>query len=312
MTECDPSSFLPYEIQSVLKRKSSRDPNSRFSRKLFLLLSYVNDNPQLENQIGCAWLNDEEFKINKKVLVNIMGIKINTLNVDLNACKFIQQKHNKDGWTIWKKSGFTKTSYNDAEIVQSQRSGKVKDFNIPFTLGKISPSSFDMFKENCRKLWKEITGMDDKPIPVDHFIMQAAKKFKQEEQPLENAKEVLQAIIAPQNARIDYINYSDFARFMAMFGPEDTIMIKIASLLTCSNTSGQWLVFGPYPPSSNLYGAFNEREPNCLVLNLNLQNCNRMVYNNPIQNTGYDYVIDQFGRTYKSWEHYFQVNPIMS
>ena len=271
MNELDPMNILPPEIQTILKRKSSRDPTSRFTTKLHLLLSYVSQNPELEEKIGCAWVTEEEFRINKRILVNVMGIKINTLNVNLHTLGFIQQKHNKDGWTLWKRPNFTRTSQDitDPTASNAPQPKHTKVYTPNFTLGAVQQQDFDNFIGKCKQIWMEEFQTNDviRPIPTNYFIEKAAARFKQAEQPTDNAREVLRAIIA--HSQPESIDFNQFCRFMAMFGPEPTIMLKIASLLSCSNNSGQWLMFEKVTAQNcnQFYGAFEESQPNCIFLN---------------------------------------------
>lgn len=312
MNESDPMNILPPDIQTILKRKSSRDPTSRFTTKLHLLLSYVSQNPDLEEKIGCGWVTEEEFRINKRILVNVMGIKINTLNVNLHTLGFIQQKHNKDGWTLWKRPNFTRTSQDITDPAASTPQPKHQKVYTPnFTLGPVPPAEFDNFIEKCKQIWMELFQTNDvlKPIQTNYFIEKAATRFKQSEQPTDNARDVLKAIIAPSQP--DCIDFNQFCRFMAMFGPEQTIMLKIASLLGCSNATGQWLMFEKFSPQvlNQFYGAFEELQPNCLMLNSkppvriwNLPNVSAQNNNK--------YIFDQNRKQYSSWEEYFQNNPV--
>ena len=80
-------SRLPQYIRDIIHRRSSRDPSSRFSRKLHALLSYVSANPDMEDEIGLSWIDDEIFQVNKKRLLEIMKIKLNTLNVNFKNLK---------------------------------------------------------------------------------------------------------------------------------------------------------------------------------------------------------------------------------
>ncbi|OHT06240.1 39 kDa initiator binding protein [Tritrichomonas foetus] len=309
MAEVDPMNLLPLNIKAILQRKSSRDPSSRFTSKLHILLSFVASNPDLENKIGCVWVTDDEFRINKKALVNVMGIKINTLNVNLHALGFNQQKHNKDGWTLWKRPGFTRNSIEMDEAIQTQMAlPKPNGFRLTFTLGKVSQGVFDNFCAICQKIWSDLTQLDDQPVNTSLFIQKAAQRFKQVEQPLDNARDVLKAIIAPSSSHQDVIHYSQFAKFMAMFGPEETIMLKIASLLGCSNNTGQWLAFEPVGQNIPLCGTFDENEPNRLVLrNRSTVTC---IWNAPLAPASQNYVIDEYNKVYPSWDDYFRNNPI--
>lgn len=313
MTEIsDPLQYLPADIQAILKRKSSRDPSSRFSSKLHILLNYVNDHPDLDEKIGCSWVTDEEFRINKRTLINILGIKVNTLNVNLHDLDFKQLKHNKDGWTLWKKDGFTRNSTDYTEIAQAAQAAppKPKGLIPNFILGKTSQKDFETFKMTCSKTWTEITQTEERHVSTPFFINNAAARFRRPEQPPDNAQEVLQAIISPQrNAQI--VTYDQFCKFMAMFGPEDTIMIKIASLLSCSNSSGQWLIFDPTITPGMYCGSFEDQEPNRLVLRTTqtITYSTQYVWNMPLVSTKNNYIIDDKNITYRNWEDYFRQNP---
>ncbi|OHT13652.1 39 kDa initiator binding protein [Tritrichomonas foetus] len=307
--------ILPLDLQSILKRKSSRDPSSRFSSKLHLLLSFVlkNTEQNLEDIIGCAWVNEEEFKLNKKQICLVLGIKLNTLNVNLHALGFIQQKHNKDGWTLWKRPGFTRSS---PDIADSQGAAvpKIKMSNPQITkikIGKVSPEEVEQFNLIARKTWAELNKLNGGDInyivKTNEFIHAAACRFKQQEQPLQNAIDVLQAIIAP-NPLQDRITFPQFAKFLAMFGPENTIMLKIASLLSCSNQSGQWLFFGKSDTIMSFYGTFNDSEPNCLEL-FHMNSPPVRIWNMPLTDANGDYIRDEI-TSYLSWEDYFQKHPV--
>lgn len=311
MPDVDPMNILPFDLQNLLKRKSSRDPNSRFTSKLHLLLNYVSQNPDLESKIGCAWVSDEEFRINKPIFGEIMGIKVNTLNVNLKTLGFQQQKHNKNGWTLWRKEGFTR---NSNEIIHAHPAAqKPKPFSIPFSIGQLTPDDFAKFHQICVQIWSQITGnVGDIPIQTDVFILKAADRFRQPQQPLDNAKEVLQAIIAPQVTQTT-VTFAHLCKFLAMFGPAESAMMKIASLLTVSNDTGQWLAFDPESVSTS-HGFFDERQPNRLVLNFPDSGLpptgTKSVWNLPLVDFNYNYICDELGHTYPSWKDYFDRNPI--
>ena len=329
----DDLSFLPSEIKQVLKRKSSRDPSSRFPSKLHLLLNFVSNSqiPDIEEKVGCSWVTDEEFRINKKTITQVLGIKLNSLNVNLHTLKFQQQKHNKDGWTLWKKQGFTRTS-NSMEGSNPQQTGQAGPYqnfgNIgsnpysmgygrsletayamslqPIRLGKMNDSEKNYFFQNAHQIWNELGFKVDAPPNSEYFMNKAAESFKQPEQPLSNAKDVLNAIITPESS--PNVTFKMFCSFLAMFGPKNTIMLKIASLLQCSNNNGQWLTFNKPERNSLLYGVFDENEPNCLTIYQMGKTIN--VWNLPNVSADRNYVIDSSGNTYKTWEEYFNVNPI--
>ena len=338
---------LPPEIQQALRRKSSRDPNSRFAKKLHILLSYSTEHPELENQIGVAWISDTEFKMNKKILGSIMGIKVNTLNVNLRDLHFIQQQHDRDGWTRWKKDNFTRSMYSSGEPSDVNKALKHPQQNsmflqMPITsqisppehmfpnfiisqtfyqLGNCSKEEIAQFNQECLHIWKEEMGFDFKPIQANFVIEKCASFFKRQEQPYDNAKQVIKAIIAPSEP--NELSYRDLCKLLAMFGPADTIMLKILSLLQVSNETGQWLDFNSNSQTGIQYnnqqplvsGYFDYNQPNCLVINKTFSTDytqTERVWNNPVKphSDNIKYISDQSNNLYSSWNEYFQSHPI--
>ena len=89
-------------------------------------------------------------------------------------------------------------------------------------------------------------------------------------------------------------------------------MEKIASLLNCSNRSGQWLRLGQLDSRTTargIYGAFDDNEPNCLVIRQTRRAPIR-VWKVPLIEAGQRYVIDEHGETYESWDDYFRRSPV--
>jgi hypothetical protein len=213
---------LSVEIQATLKRKSSRDPNSRFTSKLSSFLAYVSTVPTSETEIGVVWVTDDTFKMNKKILANILGMKLNTLNVNLRDLKFEAQAYKvKDGWTLWKREGFTRTTQHCEEQTEWQFAEKPAN-RLPFNLGCISPDFARQFFQNAEGIWRELTNFPViSPCHTQGFLVNTARRFKQEGQ---NAFEVLSAIISPRN--LDIVTFEQIAKFMAMFGPEKTVILK--------------------------------------------------------------------------------------
>jgi hypothetical protein len=137
-----------------------------------------------------------------------------------------------------------------------------------------------------------------------------AKRFRYSEQGFQNAKEVIDAIIRP-SAATSHVDFPDFSRFLAMFGPESTIMLKIASLLSCSNVTGNWLSFDRVQNSSRPpFAYFDPGMPNCLLVHHG-DNRTERVFNDPTAASGLQpYVIDEGGKMYKDWEEWFGRHPV--
>jgi hypothetical protein len=316
---CEPARFLPPYLRDLLGRKSSRNPNSRFTTKLLLLLRYSDENPTLINQLGIAWLNDQEFKMNKSILVGVLGIKVNTLNINLRDLHFVQGTKEADGWTRWTCPGLNRNDFVpsgplSAAAWQLDQISTITcapgKSTVEFTLGQLGTPEYDPFLADSQRLWVELFATPvSNAVHPDIMIEHAANKFRHKDQPLDNAKEVIRAIIA---TRPDVpLTFQDFARFMAMFGPEATVMIKIASLLTCSNETGKWLTFDsiarvqrPLP-----FAQFDEKQPNCLVVHHGDQAVER-AYNHPNLAAQMAYVLDESGAKFGDWDAYFKSRPV--
>jgi hypothetical protein len=307
---------LPSDLQAMLKRKSSRDPESRFTSKISALLNYVARSPESEDNIGICWIDDATFKMKKRVLISVLGIKLNTLNVNLRDLHFTQQPSAaKDGWTYWQKEGFTRASISLLEIPMRDAAPKAAQAGKqpgPFTLGCVNADGLALFFQEAERLWRELTGAPFVQVfETGSFLQRAARLFKQDGQQEQNALDVLTAIIIPK--RMEHTTFERFARFLAMFGPERTVMLKIASLLDCSHRTGQWLYFdtdGMQMPA--LSGSFDLYEPNCLVIR-NSGTVTR-VWNAPLieANDKTGYVTDDKGHSYHSWADYFEAHPVGS
>ena len=110
----------------------------------------------------------------------------------------------------------------------------------------------------------------------------------------------------------------DLFKFLAMFGPDKTAMLKIASLLLCSNNNGNWLTFEtPTDPSqipmltgAPLAGSFDIQEPNCLILRY--PTVIKRIWNNPNVDAYGSYLTDERGNRYQSWDKVFEQAPIHS
>ena len=342
--------MLPTSLRETIRRKSSRDPSSRFSRKLHALLSYVSANPEMEEQIGIGWLDDQVFQVCKKRLLEIMGIKLNTLNVNFHQLRFVQLQCDRQGWTRWRRDGFTRqeigtdnavssnnhnnhndshhshnlnsnssnsNSVNSNELFDNPRGGQQHNSsvnnedeeNIELKLGHVTEEQINVLTSHVQIEWQEITGGDKKSVAANFFISKVASKYKQPQQEKANAYDVMKAIFAPHST--ESIKFSAFYRFLAMFGPAETVMLKIHSLLEVATAGTPWLYFGLLPSSdfNGFYGHFDENEPNCLVLH-NKDGTLTHVYNLPLVPSGESYIVNTQGTKYDSWEHYFQENPV--
>jgi hypothetical protein len=309
-----PASFLPEAIREALKRKSTRDPNSRFPAKLHLLLSYTSEWPDFQEMVGIAWANDEEFKMNKPVLADVMGIKLNTLNVNLRDLRYEQVQRHEDGWTRWRRPGFTRLANTIEEEEDLPRElPPVPDFvgrmPLPFALEHVTEEQRENFLTDAQRLWMEILRCSPTAVvPVDFVVDKAAQRFRYRDQPLENAREVIAAILKPAASGERFV-FADFGRLLAMFGPAKTIMVKIAALLACSNATGRWLMFERNHSVMGPLAFFHQYVPNCLVVQ-HSDNSQEKVFNVPVVEAPGDYLVDDFGNRYDGWEAWFGKHPV--
>jgi hypothetical protein len=167
----------------------------------------------------------------------------------------------------------------------------------------------DQFFLQTSLIWRDVSNNANLPVDATWLIQRAAERFRQDGQPLQNAIDVLTAIVGTTPDGMT--TFHNFARFMAMFGPERTIMLKIASLLEASQKSGQWLYFNTeqphFPP---VYGSFDPATPNCLVLR-KYDSVSR-IWNFPTVDAaeGAQYLMDDLGTMYGSWVEYFAIHPV--
>jgi hypothetical protein len=70
-------------------------------------LSWSGRDQKKGQRVGCGWVSDTEFFINKTKLCDILQIKLNTLNVNLRQLGFERVQSREGGISYWKNSGFS-------------------------------------------------------------------------------------------------------------------------------------------------------------------------------------------------------------
>ena len=182
-------------------------------------------------------------------------------------------------------------------------------------IGACTPEEEQEFFRCARRIWDEMLpgvgiGM---PVQAMRFIELAAETFRTREQPPDNAVEVITAIIAPNlnDGGSAFLGFAELCRLLAMFGPRQTLMLKIAHLLPCSANTGNWMRFSDTEPvhTGKLSGQFSIHEPNCLVL-MWPSGRRARVWNLPLVDTNGLYIVDESQMRYGSWDQYFQDHPM--
>ena len=325
------SDKLPDYVKEIINQKSSRNPGSRFARKIHTLLSYVETNPEAYDQIGLQWISDERFKMNKKLLKEVLGIKENSLNVNLKKLNFTQTSYDKLGWTEWYKKDFNKIELNTFQndnfpitdeqfpriMVNSVFTNQSNQQNIPedafskashIVLGFINEDRKQQVLKQAIQIWQEIANNDSTDsLSGEYFLLRLAKKWQLPHQDFNNALSVLSNILISNDTSV--ITFLDFYKIYCAFGPEPTVMNKISDLLeVCAGEDG-WLYFGftvaEIKSVTMQYAYFDDNEPNCLIL-VNGSNTTK-VWNIPdiIENDIYIYAEDS--NMYQDWQSFFDL-----
>ena len=326
---------LPDFVKEIINQRSSRNPGSRFSRKIHILLSYVETNPEMVDLVGLKWISDEHFRMNKKILKELLNIKENSLNVNLKKLDFIQTQSDKGGWTEWYKKDFNKIESNpfQNEIITisedqfprllSPSVFQPANQNSILMLGdelynKVSHCSIGFIDEERKhnvikqaiQIWQSIVTIDHTDIIFGaDFILQLAKRLQLEGQSFNNAVSVIKNILVTnEKSGLAFLN---FFKMYCAFGPDGSIMQKIASLLDIAAGENGWLYFG-FPPSeikkvTDHFAYFDENEPNCLVL-ISGSSIFK-VWNIPdIKHTD-RYIYGEDGNYYSDWSSYIRTTP---
>jgi hypothetical protein len=313
---------LPSDVQDILGRRSSRDPTTRFVPKLHALLSYVSANPALEDEAGLGWIDDNVFRMFKPRLLGVLGVKLNTLNVNLRNLKFAQLQSDKSGWTRFRREGFTRRDFEvtvpdtpepdlfGQPLLPKPPQRSEPEDKIDFRITCLTSEQDDLFTQSVVLEWQAIVESSDiTSVATAFFVSHASQRYCLPNQPSENAFDVIHAIVASQDPPT--IKFSTFLKFMAEFGPPETVMLKIHSLLEVAQHPSPWLYFGPMAivEDVELNGVFDDDAANLLLVRNRKRVLNK-AWNVPIIPFGQEFVIDESGRRYASWQTFFEEHPV--
>ena len=111
---------IPESILNKIRKRSNRSEQTRFPYKIFSLLEWAGKDEQKSQKAGCGWITDTEFFINKSKLCEVLGVKINTLNVNLKDLGFEQCDAKQKNLTFWENPLFSETmTAEDAFLVRA-------------------------------------------------------------------------------------------------------------------------------------------------------------------------------------------------
>jgi hypothetical protein len=308
-------SKLPPDLQSVLRKKCSRDPTTRFTHKIQLLLAFAVSNSALAFEIGIGWVSEYAFRINKRRLIEVLGIKMNSMNCNLHDQGFRKMEHEKNGWSRWTRPGFTQNrilTHPSEHFPPDSRPSPIifPGLNLNFSLGVLHPESCESFMNDVVRLWVTVITPDLKAeVRPNLFVERLASLLRAPEQPFANASSVLTALLLSGNPST--MSIVDFVMFLARFGPSETAMLKIASLVSATGDGCKCISFNSGEEKLEevkgmpFCGVFDDRELNRLTLVFPFGG-KQSVWNVPVIDAYGYYLLDDASKTHRSWEDYFE------
>lgn len=305
---------LPPEIKSIVSQRANRNEKSRFPHKLFTLLQWSGRNQSRAEISGCGWVSDEEFFIDKNLICHHMHIKQNTLNVNLKTLGFVQTRPKKENLSYYKnnKSVF-KSQSNDEQLEKIRKEEKEsfiaiqRGFEMPLLadieLYGMSKSEIDEFKREVIIAWESIVGEMVFAVGLIDFMNKLSSHLQQ--QVYRNVA-VIKLMLCPRTPNV--MEIYDFAVFLARFGPFQDSQLKIYQYGTIFNELRPDLATrGSISPISffgpNFDNCFSFRHPNC-----GEYHC----YNLPLKKHNTEFLIDEDGVKFKSWQKVIQLNPFLT
>ena len=308
---------IPEIILDQLTKRSNRSEQSRFPYKIWALLSWVDTDQTRAQRAGCGWVSENEFFINKNKLKDVMNIKLNTLNVNLKTLGFEQTKKTGE-LCFYKNNMFSKTaSPKDFERIRNSRCkpDSLMHMNAhavyfpllePLQLFMMDEKSVNVFKKDVIMHWENLVGstlifaialpaftkallnaLDDSSGYITDFYM-------------------VQQVLAPRTPNV--VNIFDFAVFLARFGPFNNAPFKIMQYQhILSEIRPDFFMFNA--PSLTSY--FSMTFHNCFRFQL-APNGEYHCYNLPLVSSSAQYLIDEDGTVYRSWQMMLQSNYFLT
>jgi len=303
---------MPKELLSKIRKRSNRNEASRFPYKLWSLLEWAGTDPARGEVCGCGWVNETVFFLNKPQLCQVMEIKVNTMNVNLNNLGFYQADARKGEKTFWTNDKFSAKSSPDSlqsiRTVESHVSYPEGQYffravYLPLldsmTLYKLSNSEISSFKVNVVNMWESlfhskfvfavslkdfIRAFEEKAcLYHDYYVFQEALDLK-----TPNTVEIL-----------------EFAIFLARFGPFDSLIYKLNQLQQIIPEVRQ-----ETNPQRSIQSFFAPTFHNCFRFSLSIGEYH--CYNIPHISSNSNFLIDEEERRYSSWQIALQNQNLLS
>lgn len=305
---------LPPEIKTIVSQRANRNEKSRFPHKLFSLLQWSGHDQSRAEISGCGWISDDEFFLDKNLICHHMQIKLNTLNVNLKTLGFVQTRPRKDNLSYFKNSkSIFKSQSNEEHLEKIRKEEKEsivaiqRGFEMPLLsdieLYGMTKSEIDEFKREVIITWESIVGEMIFAIGLVDFMNKLSSHLQKQ---VYCNMTVIKLVLCPRTPNV--MEIYDFAVFLARFGPFQNSQLKIYQYGTILNELRPDLATrGSISPISffgpNFDNCFSFRHPNC-----GEYHC----YNLPLKKHNTEFLIDEDGVKFKSWQKVIQLNPFLS
>lgn len=306
---------VPERLINFIRKRSSRNEQTRFPYKLYSLLVWVGTEPQKSKNAGCGWISDTEFFIDKKKICELMNIKLNTLNVNLKTLGFEKSQSNKDNRVFFKNEGFSRSGTMTVgfKSIRNSRckSESLRNLNLsavympylePLKLFMMTEQEINQFKHDVIEKWNEIVELHLVfAIPLNLFIKFLKSIFDDKFCDLSSAQQAL-------TPRVPEVwDILDFAIFLSRFGPFCNIQSKLNQYQDLIDDIQ--LGFITYSTPSSNY--FSDTFHNCFRFHLP-QIGEYHCYNLPLVQDNTPFLADEDGVVYPSWRKMLQQNQFLS
>ena len=247
-----------------------------------------------------------------------MDVKLNTLNVNLKTLGFESTRSRTGELTYWKNSSFNQSSSpQDFERIRNSRCKpesliqlNSKAVYLPLLdslqLYMMDENSINIFKKEIIEQWEELIGnklIFAISLPI---FSKALIDALHNEVGFITDYYMIQQVLSPRIPNI--INILDFAIFLARFGPFNNAPYKIMQYQQIlSEIRPDFFMFN----APTLTSYFSMTYHNCFRFQLT-PNGEYHCYNLPLVSSSAQYLVDEDGSIFKSWQMMLQSNFFLS
>jgi hypothetical protein len=310
---------LPRDLVSAIQIRSNRNEESRFPYKLWRLLEWSDGNPTRAERVGCAWVDDTEFWIHKPKLHQTLGIRRNTLDVNLRHLGFAPTRRSTTAaLTFYRNDRFSrKASHEDIERIRNVRCKSealqhldIRAVYLPILqslqLFMMEATQMSQFKRDVIQEWQRL--VNSKLVfglGIGDFLVLLQGDLDANHPQGSAVRLNLAQALTPRNPNVCEI--FDFALFLARFGPYRTIPDKLYQFQTVANDLKNDLYAFAWP---SLPSHFSPTFHNCFRFQLSPTG-EYHCYNLPLVDSKSQFLVDEDGAVYQSWHKMVHQNAFL-